>query len=173
MSLFQKSAWDTWRCGPPRVYGHLTYYACEGLIVVEDSRDGSTTQIKPDDFELRAQMLGYSASRTKFGWLAWERPEKARQRAAANQMLECVKEARDMGDPSDQRVQEHRMRHRRSQAVSLAPRTDAQGYAGLPAMPQGKGAANYVQPDHILLPGGGKHAVYRPPERRTTILTAN
>jgi hypothetical protein len=127
MSMTAKPAWAVGaRQGPLRRHKQLVFFACEGLIALHDERETSQeegdtyTVITPDDFEYRAQALGEFGKKAKASDKPWQRQEGNEMKKAAQDMLETVKEARDMGDPSDPAVQAWWARHRRNDRVAFS-----------------------------------------------------
>lgn len=126
-----KPAWAIGaRQGPLRRHKQLVFFACEGLIALHDERDTAQEEgdvyevITPDDFEFRAKALGRFGKKVKASDKPWQRQEGAEMRQAARDMLATVVEAKEMGDPSDPRVQAFWARHRRSSTISMSGSTN-------------------------------------------------
>lgn len=140
-----KPAWsNSGRTGPARRYQKLLVFACEGLVAVCDERpqyEGEFTVVTPSDMEERinAEARRYR-NKTRSELSKWQRQEYDEIISGCQNVKECVKEARAMGDPSDPAVQAWWARHRRSSTIriSLSPGNDAKGYPDLPIVPLGK-----------------------------------
>ena len=152
-----KPAWAIkGRTGPVRKFLDMTIFACEGLICVIDERpgkEGEATVVTPTDMERRvvAVMRQHKNQKSASADMPrWQRQELAQKQAGANGVLACIKEARDMGDPSDPAVQEFWRRHRRSNTVklSVSPGSDPKGYPDLPIVPVGKRTGKTAAIDH-------------------------
>jgi len=121
-----KPAWATnARQGPLRRHKQLVFFACEGLIALCDERESSQETgdvyevLMPDDFEYRARGLADFARKAKASHKPWQRQEAAEMKKAAQDMLETVKEAKFMGDPSDPQVTAFWQRHKRNSRVAF------------------------------------------------------
>lgn len=124
--MTNKPAWAREaRQGPLRRHKQLVFFACEGLIALHDERetafekDAEYEVIMPDDFEYRAKGLAAFARKAKASHKPWQRQEAKEMKKAAEDMMETVKEAKAMGDPSDPEVQAFWARHRRSNRVAF------------------------------------------------------
>lgn len=120
--VMSKPAWAAdARTGPVREYIDQRMFACEGMIVVIDHRptakEGDCTVLDCDTAEARAKALqkdyrGQTRAQQPRGMQElWTK----RLRGCQN-ILECVKEARAMGDPMTPAVQEFWRRHNRRTA---------------------------------------------------------
>lgn len=142
------------RTGPARRFQGLVVFACEGLICVLDERvgkEGEATIVKPADMQLRvdAVMRRYRGE-TRAELAKFQRRELDEKISGANDLVECIKEARNMGDPSDPAVQAWWSRHRRNSTVrfGVSPGTDKEGYPDLPVLPLGKKTGRTAAIDH-------------------------
>jgi len=88
-----------YREGKKRVFDDLEYYPCCGFVRVHDTRDGSIHDINPVDFLERAVAIGKEITREP------NHREKYRLATVANEVEEACKEAADMGNPLDPKVQ--------------------------------------------------------------------
>jgi len=150
-----KPAWAVGaRQGPIRRHKQVVWFACEGLIAIYDERthDEDYLVVTPTDFAARAKGLGEMGQKMAKGDQKWMRTEGQAMRAAANEMLESVKEARAMGDPSDPAVQAYWARHRSNSTVriSLSAGSDPEGYPDLPEVPLGKFTGRTAEPGESL-----------------------
>lgn len=121
-----KPAWAAGaRQGPLRRHKQLVFFACEGLIALHDERDASQaageayTVITPDDFEYRAEGVGAFGKKASASDKPWQQQEARLMLRAAQDMKDCVKEAREMGDPNDPQVQAFWARHRRNDRIAF------------------------------------------------------
>lgn len=126
LAMAVKPAWATnARQGPLRRHKQLVFFACEGLIALCDEREKSQEEgdvyeiLMPDDFEYRAKGLAAFGRKAKASHKPWQRQEAKEMLKAAQDMLETVKEAKHMGDPSDPQVTAFWARHRRSNRVAF------------------------------------------------------
>ena len=142
-----KPAWsNTARTGPVRTWQALKIFACEGLICVIDERpgkqEGQYTVLTPSDLEerVRALMRPYRKQKAIDPSDQVARQRQRQWEQGANNCVECIKEARHMGDPSDPAVQAWWSRHRRDTTVkiSFSAGADKAGYPELPPVPLGK-----------------------------------
>jgi len=112
-----KPAWsDSGRTGPVRAYLDQRIFACEGMLVVIDYRPGKDlgecVVLDCKTAEERAAELNVSYRDQKYS----EQPKGLRdlwteRRKGCQNILECVKEARAMGDPANPQVQAFWKRH--------------------------------------------------------------
>ena len=140
-----KTAWAPGaRTGPSRAYGDLRIFACEGLVCIVDERpgadEGEFTAITPAEAQERIVALNEKYR----GKGRMDIPESHRQRydtrtQGSQNCMECIKEARDMGDPSDPAVRAFWAKHRRTSSVrvTFSPGSDPAGYPVLPPLPLG------------------------------------
>ena len=105
----------------------------------ERPQHGDYNVIFPNEMEERAKALGRMAKKIGAGDEPWQREEGRSMREAANNMLECVKEARFMGDPSDPAVQAFWALHKpgAKSTISLSAGRDKAGYPELPGVDRG------------------------------------
>jgi hypothetical protein len=111
------------RTGPIRRHKQQVWFACEGLIALYDERKPKEDYVvlTPGEFRERAEALNNFAEKMpKSGATAWQRQESKEMVRAAQDMEESIKEARNMGDPSDPRVRDYWARHRRNNTVSMS-----------------------------------------------------
>lgn len=141
-----KPAWaNAGRTGPVRDYVGLRVFACEGLVVIIDERPGKTEGeycvVTPTELEHRVRAINQPyRNQGRMDLPAWKRQELDKQKAGSQNCVECIKEARHMGDPSDPKVQLFWATHRRSSTVkiSFSAGADAAGYPTLPDVSRGK-----------------------------------
>ena len=141
-----KPAWaNSARTGPVRPFKELVVFACEGLLAVVDERPGKSegeyTVVTPSDMEERVRALNRTyrgITRSQLDTRGREQYDK--QTSGSQNLMECIKEARAMGDPSDPAVQAWWSRHRRSSTVKInfSPGCDPAGYPTLPKVDLGK-----------------------------------
>lgn len=142
------------RTGPVRSYLTLKLFACEGLICIVDERpgahEGEYTVVTPDELAYRVRELSrkYRGKGRMDLETAWQRQEHDAKVNGSQACMECIREAKDMGDPSDPRVQLYWQRHRRvsSVRISFSPGSDPAGYPNLPQVSKGKNLGNYDLP---------------------------
>lgn len=122
-----KPAWSAGaRQGPLRRHKQLVFFACEGLIALFDERDKAQSEddvysiMTPTSFQERATALTSFARKVRAGDAPWQRQEGREMGQAALDMEETIKEARDMGDPSDPAVQAYWERHRTNRVVKFS-----------------------------------------------------
>lgn len=165
------------RTGPVRKFQGLAIFACEGLICVLDEREGKegeATIVTPADMQLRitAIMRRYR-NETRSELARFQRRELDAKISSANDLETCVKEARNMGDPSDPLVQAWWSRHRRSSTVrfGVSAGSDKEGYPELPIIPLGKYTGRTAAIDHEAVVPPNVHsskfpAVHRRPMKK-------
>jgi len=174
--MAQKPAWSAQaRTGPVRKFKSLSVFACEGLVVVIDERpgklEGDYTPVLPNEMMVRIQALRQPyRNKTPAMMTTEQRVNYYSHRSGIAGILECIKEARHMGDPSDPQVQDFWARHYRRSSVGGGidrKSTDAAGYPVLPTLPRGKDTGKTVLPD-------GNYSLHRPPVRKnkTGIITS-
>lgn len=122
-----KPAWSTGsRQGPLRRHKQLVFFACEGLIALHDEREASQEEgdiyevITPEVFEYRAKGLIQFAMKASASDKPWMRSEAKEMGRAGQDMLETIKEAKEMGDPSDPAVQAYWAKHRRNDRIAFS-----------------------------------------------------
>lgn len=178
-----KPAWTLGaRTGPVREYEKLKVFACEGLVCIVDertgNREGEYTVVLPDELEHRVKALNQPyRGQGRMDLPKWKREEyDAAQRGSQN-CMEAVKEARAMGDPSQESVQLFWARHRRSSTVRLnfSAGSDPAGYPALPAVSLGKFTGKTAAVDHALvsainLPENHIHVPPRPNRKKLIVL---
>lgn len=121
-----KPAWTIGsRTGKVRKFQDLSVFACEGLICIIDERPGDKCGeckiITPAEAVERAKALNIPYR----GETRADIPKRMREKHDAivrgsQSVMECVKEAKRMGDPSDPKVQEYWRRHRSNSTVSMS-----------------------------------------------------
>lgn len=113
------------KTGPSRRYKDLILFACEGMVCVVDQRKGDKfgdfVCVHPAEMYKRAHAIVKTyRNQNKAELTQWQRQEHEQNIAGANAILECVKEAKDMGDPTDPRVQAYWKQHGRNRSVSVS-----------------------------------------------------
>lgn len=176
-----KPAWSRdARTGPLRRYMDLVLFACEGLVCIIDERpsyEGQFTVVTPSELEERLVAMNVSyRNKTRAELPTWKRQEHDRQRAGRQDCMECVKEARFMGDPSDLKVQTFWAKHRRNKIFNFSPSTDPASYPALPPLPLGSftgKTAEAGQAASLRSAVADDLQIYQPPTRkpRTNKLT--
>lgn len=154
-----KPVWATaGRTGPVRDYVDLKVFACEGLVVIIDERPGKTegeySVVTPTELEHRIKEINQPyRNQGRMDLPAWKRQEYDKQKAGSQNCLECVKEARYMGDPSDPKVQLFwaTQRRRSKVRISFSAGSDPAGYPQLPDVSLGKMTGRMAAIDHELL----------------------
>lgn len=140
------------RTGPSRYFFRMRVFACEGMIAIIDERDGDDEGdckvIPPDQFRQRV----YSLSRpyrkqTPSEMTPWQRERYLAQVRSLQGMLECIKEAKDMGDPTSLEVRQFWMKQRGRSKVSFSS-----PYADFPAIPTPAGFPQVAQPRLLTTP---------------------
>ena len=159
----------TGRTGRVFRFRDLVYWAYEGLIAMEDERNGDYLVIFPDDLmnrraALKAMLKTISPSKGT----AFEKDLYRDTKNVIDEMKQCVKEAKDMGDPSDPSVQAFYRRHRpgKKSTISLSAGTNKNGYPTLSILPRGKFTGRTAKPDGIALPTP-EHRIRRRPRRKS------
>lgn len=153
-----KPAWAIGaRTGPVRVFQFLKIFACEGLVCVIDERpgvkEGEYSVVTPSDLEHRIKAVDRPyRGQGRMDIPVWKRQEFDRQKQGCQNAMECIKEARAMGDPSDPSVQAFWQRHRRSSTIriNVSAGSDAGGYPTLPAVDLGPVTGRTANDDGIL-----------------------
>ena len=163
-----KPAWAIGgRTGPVRSFQGLSVFACEGLICVIDERpgkkEGEATIVMPNDMQKRVNAVMRKNTRMKQATCEmkpWQRQEQEKRVNGANAVVVCIREARDMGDPSDPAVQAWWSRHRRSSTIRLGVHagSDKEGYPELPVVPLGKKTGKTAAIDHEAVVPPNVHA---------------
>lgn len=138
------------RTGPIRRHKKLVCFACEGLVAIHDDREDVDGYIvlRPSEFRERIVALVQFAKKMVKDDRKWMRQEGRQCLADCQAMMETIKEARDMGDPSDPAVQAYWSRHRtnRSISVSLSAGSDPAGYPELPKVDRGPRTGRTADP---------------------------
>ncbi len=139
-----KPAWTNGgRTGQARKFQNLVIFACEGLICIIDERphlEGECTIVTPSDMEVRitAADTPYRGQK-RIDLPKWQRQEWDEIKRGCQDLTECIKEARGMGDPSDPAVQAWWSRHRRNSTIrGVSAGNDPAGYPALPIVPLGR-----------------------------------
>ncbi len=173
-----KPAWaGEAKTGPVRSYMELKVFACQGLICIIDERqgekEGEYTIVTPADLDERITALNIKYR----GKGRMDVPRSQRQNYDAvirgsQNCVECIKEARAMGDPSSPDVQAYWARHRRSSTVrfNFSAGADPGGYPVLPQLPRGPVTGRTaIADDSLLLPsvaGTDRFALHVPPKKK-------
>jgi len=147
-----KPAWSAGaRQGPLRRHKDLVFFACEGFVALYDERtpEEDYQVINARDFEHRANELAKLAKKMRVDDRKWMRQEGNELFADCVGMKDTVREARDMGDPTDPAVQAFWARHRRRTTVSLSAGSDAAGYPTLPDVDLGPNTGKQVSVDGV------------------------
>lgn len=173
MSNAHKPVWAVeGRTGPVRRYMQLVIFAYEGLIAIHDERPDQKDPyqvVTPTEFEERLSHIckNYRGG-GRMDLPEWKRKEFDEQQRGYQNCVDCIKEARAMGDPSDPEVQQFWARHRRSSTVkvSYAPQVDREGYGTLPPIPQGRITGNFAEAGTPIENIESVPTVYVPPTRR-------
>lgn len=134
--MLGKPAWAREaRTGPLRRHKKLVIFACEGLIALYDeSTDEEDYHVyTPAEMQERVDQMAILAEKMKKSDVRWQRQEGAQWLYDFQGIRECIKEAREMGDPSDPQVQAFWARHRRSTTVKISWSSGT-----IPAVPLGK-----------------------------------
>lgn len=167
--MFTKPAWSNGgRTGEVRRFQNLVIFACEGLIAVCDERpqyEGEFTVVTPADMQRRIKACDQPyRNQTRSELLPWQRQEYDQIKQGCAAVAECIKEAKDMGDPSDPAVQSWWRRHRRQSTVSLSAGTDIKGYPKLPDIDLGRDTGRRAEVDGQARLVNGRHAKHHPPQ---------
>ena len=159
-----------------RRYLELRVFACEGLVCIIDERPGKEasqyTVVTPKDLEHRLRVLNKKYRNQTPAEMTTVQRERHRKRVhGSDELMECVKEARDMGDPSDPAVQAFWAKHRRNSTISMSARlgqTDREGYPVLPQLPVGPKTGRTAAADGVLAQAGSSAVpkIHRPPRRK-------
>jgi len=146
------------RTGRVRRFMNLHIYACEGLIAIQDDRDGSFVAVTPAEFYQRIEQVKASAKRIGVPQTSALRDLLREYRRIIPELYEIIQEAKYMGDPSDPAVQAFWARHRRSTVFSMRvrPGSDPEGYPDLPELPRGRNTGRHAAADGILSPAVGQ-----------------
>ncbi len=174
-----KPAWALGaRTGPVRNFMNLKAFACEGLVCIVDERptenEGEFVVVTPSDLEERVNALNRTyRGETRSQLTPWQRQEHDERVAGSNELLECIREARFMGDPSDPAVQAFWAKHRRNSTIriSLSAGSDAAGYPDLPHLPKGKNTGRTAQIDAEAVVPPNVHSrdfqqIHTPPKKK-------
>lgn len=155
-----KPAWVDPRCGKKYRFRNLAFYACEGLIVLINERNGNYLVVRPDEFRERVVALYAYARKMRGSLLGHERDEWRDINRLREDALACIQEAKDMGDPSDPAVAEYWRKHvaGRKNSISLAQYhglRDVDGYPFIPLPAPGVPTTVTSQtPSGLILPPG-------------------
>lgn len=166
-----KPAWASGgRTGQIRRFMGLAVFACEGMVVVIDEREGededcSIVSISEMLERIRTLKRPYR-NKTKAQLSVEQRRFYDQRRRGIENVYECCREARNMGDPTDPRVQAFWAKHsRRSRVATTPPRNDPAGYPVLPTLPRGRDIGTTVRPDGTY----GGPTLYQPPRRKSKL----
>lgn len=105
--------------GPRHRFQDQIFYAWNGVVAVEDQRDGTFKTMPRADFAARAVAFNEAL---KQKWDCFYDDERTALGRAVVEMCECVKEAKDQGDPYDPEAMTRVARENRT--VSFSPSTD-------------------------------------------------
>jgi len=175
-----KPAWAIGaRSGPVRDFMQMKAFAIEGLVAIIDERptknEGEYVVVTPSDLEERVRALQRTyRGETPAQLTTWQRQEHYQRLQGSNNLMECIKEARDMGDPSDPAVQAYWARHRRNSTIritGISAGSDRAGYPDLPNLPRGKKTGRTAQIDAEAVVPPNVHSrdfpsVHRPPRKK-------
>lgn len=119
------------RKGPSRKFLKQRFFACEGLVCIIDEREtridqanrsveeGDCIVLTPKDFAVRVRAFTKTYRNMKLSEMGTgQKHYFAQYQAAAAGGFEAIKEAKEMGDPSDPAVQAYWARHRGKSYVS-------------------------------------------------------
>lgn len=174
------------RCGRAVRFKFMVFYACEGLIVCQDERPhangkGDFKVILPDDLDQRVNTMAAGDKRSCTGAAyflngqqrSWIRQEYNVNTRAYNELKDCIKEAKAMGDPSDPTVQAFWRRHRpgSKSTVSMRPKGCRDDfYDELPALDLGNYTGRTAEADGTLADVPNVHSkdftIYKPPVKK-------
>lgn len=117
-----KSDWSNARRGRYYRYLNLVFMAVEGLVLMIDERkpDEDIQVFTPAVFDKRRRAIRRFCQKTCYGLSPGQNEHIRQLRKAALDMEECVREAREMGDPSSPQVQAYWKRHRENGRASMA-----------------------------------------------------
>jgi hypothetical protein len=162
------------RRGPSRYFKQLRFFACEGLMVIIDERETRTNEkgevieegdvrvLLPLEFKMRCrQFLRTYRDKTYAEHTPTRRSEIKLWHKQLAEGLEAVKEAQEMGDPSDPRVQEYWAKHHGKPYVSLS---------SLPTLDTILKVGNQVAKNVGIVSSGDMTAVSRAPITKLTQL---
>lgn len=180
-----KPAWSNdGRTGPVRDYIDQKVFACEGMVVVIDHRPGKTLgecavldcataeeRVKELQKDYRGQTRSQQPQRMRDLW--------TKRLNGCSNILECVKEARMMGDPADPQVQAFWKRHNTfriagyAKAGSRQSRADILSKVADASVPttllhtDGTKVTIPPRPKKLILPGSAQSTTeYTPPVRK-------
>jgi len=145
----------------------LKFYAKNGFICIHDEETGEFFVITRREFLLRAQALSeeaqhmrhMSAENPSMKWLIESRTELQN---AVDDMLACVREAKEQGDRDDPAVDAWFRRHRPHRRTKVSMASAANFSTDLPGeLPRGHETGKIVTPDFshgstkkkLILPG--------------------
>ena len=176
-----KPAWSAGaRQGPLRRHKQLVFFACEGLIALLDEREKAQQAdevysiMTPSSFAERATALASFAKKVRASDAPWQRQEGRDMGRAALDMEETIKEARDMGDPSDPAVQAYWAKHRTNRVIKFhgfelgAPtKTVTQMAAEAPRT--GRDATATLDAEGLAQMQQQARTIYKPPQRKRPV----
>ena len=87
-------------------YESLEFWAQGGMVHLFDHRDGTYKSLSPRSAVERARSIGNIVKMIHFG------DERLANENMCNNLIRCAKEAWSYGDPTDQGVNLHHLRHR-------------------------------------------------------------
>lgn len=119
----------------------MRVFACEGMLVIVDERptaeEGDCSIFYPKVFYERVMGLTRTTRGKSTANLApWQVVRHKAQLSQLQGMLECIKEAIHMGDPSDPKVKEFWAKHRGRPKISMSGSTYVPPPKGFPNAPQ-------------------------------------
>lgn len=159
----KKPAWSVdARTGPVRKFMDLSVFACEGLICIIDERpgkdEGQANIVTPKELKERITAVNQPyRGKTRAQLDKFQRAQMDKRIQGAENCMECIREAREMGDPSDPKVQAYWQRHQRNSSVSLSAGCDAAGYPQLPTLGAGAGVIGSSVPQQNVTQGVKLH----------------
>ena len=121
------------RTGPVRRFGSLHVFACEGLIcILDEEEDCQILTPTEAQFRIYRVMASYRGRKPVEYGPKFRVLKRRKELQEAQGILECIKEAREMGDPSSPEVQAFWSRHRASRHVSFGALKNEKGERVLP-----------------------------------------
>ena len=167
------------RTGPVRSYlDNMKIFACEGLVCIIDEREGREdtqyTAVTPDDLKERIDALHRPYRKKTLAQMTKaERQWYHRRRTGFTNCMECIREAKHMGDPSDPAVQAYWARHKSKStvAISFSAGADPAGYPELPPIDLGPITGKNASIDHEIVNtpvnASQKHTkIHQPPRKK-------
>jgi len=125
------------RKGPSRYFKQQRFFACEGLVVIVDERpsridqanvtveEGDCVVLTPKDFKARLKAITRTYRNKNYSeMLKWQGSERKAYHLQAREGYETIREAQDMGDPSDPVVQAYWAKHRGKSYVTFSSSPD-------------------------------------------------